>query len=189
MHDKIAMGALMYFVMPLWLIAGFADYLCHRARRIEFSSGARESAIHLLSFALMGVPMLAAVFLEVNAAVLAIMAVALVLHEGTTLWDLSYAQRTRGIGWVEQHVHSFLEMIPVLGLSLMVVLHWEQAFAIFGAGPHLPDWTLRLKYEPLPVPYVAIALIAALLIDLLPFVEELWRGIQARRRRRLAAAE
>ncbi len=189
MHDKIAMGVLMYFVMPLWLIAGFADYLCHRARRIEFSSGVKESAIHLLLFAEMGVPMLAALFLDVNAAVLTIMGAALLAHEATTLWDLAYAQRTRGIGWVEQHVHGFLEMIPLLGLSLMVVLHWEQAFAIVGAGPQAADWTLRLKYEPLPVAYVAIALGAALVIDILPFLEELWRGIRARRRRRLAVAE
>ncbi len=189
MHDKIAMGVLMYFVMPLWLIAGLADYLCHRARRIEFSTGVKESAIHLLLFAEMGVPMLAALFLDVNAAVLAIMAAALVLHEATTLWDPAYAERVRGIGWIEQHVHGFLEMIPVLGLSLMVVLHWEQAFAIFGAGPQAPDWTLRLKYEPLPVAYIAIALGAAFVIDILPFIEELWRGIKARRRRRLAVAD
>ena len=64
MHDKIAMGVLMYFVMPLWLIAGLADYLCHRARRIEFSTGIKESLIHLLLFTEMGVPMLAALFLD-----------------------------------------------------------------------------------------------------------------------------
>lgn len=189
MHDKIAMGVLMYFVMPLWLVAGFADYLCHRARRIEYSSGIKESAIHLLLFAEMGVPMLAALFLDVNAAVLTIMFVAFLAHEATTLWDLAYAQRTRGIGWIEQHVHGVLEMIPVLGLSLMVVLHWEQAFAIFGAGPQAADWTLRLKYEALPVPYVAIALGAVFAFDILPFVEEFWRSLQAKRRRRLAIAE
>jgi hypothetical protein len=26
---------LMYFVLPLWLVAGFADWLCHRASHIE----------------------------------------------------------------------------------------------------------------------------------------------------------
>jgi hypothetical protein len=28
----------MYFVLPLWLAAGFADYLCHRAASIETTS-------------------------------------------------------------------------------------------------------------------------------------------------------
>jgi hypothetical protein len=41
---------LMYFVLPLWLIAGFADWLCHRASHIESTTGAKESLIHLLMF-------------------------------------------------------------------------------------------------------------------------------------------
>ena len=42
---------LMYFVVPVWLMAGFADWLCHRATNIEITSGAKESVIHLLLFA------------------------------------------------------------------------------------------------------------------------------------------
>jgi hypothetical protein len=40
---------LMYFVLPVWLVAGFADWLCHRATHIESTTGAKESLIHLLS--------------------------------------------------------------------------------------------------------------------------------------------
>jgi len=50
----------MYFVLPLWLAAGFADYLCHRASHIEATSGPKESALHLLQFAEMAIPTLAA---------------------------------------------------------------------------------------------------------------------------------
>src|ERR671911_1644060 len=60
---EIAQLMLMYFVLPLWLAAGFADYLCHRASDIEHTSGAKESLLHLLLFAEMGVPVLAAIFL------------------------------------------------------------------------------------------------------------------------------
>jgi hypothetical protein len=49
---------LMYFVLPLWLAAGFADWLCHRASHSE-TTGAKESLIHLLMFAEMGAPPLA----------------------------------------------------------------------------------------------------------------------------------
>jgi hypothetical protein len=31
----VTQNVLMYFVLPLWLAAGFADYLCHRAADIE----------------------------------------------------------------------------------------------------------------------------------------------------------
>jgi hypothetical protein len=50
----------MYFVLPVWLAAGFADYLCHRASHIELTS---ESLLHLLQFGEMALPILAAMFL------------------------------------------------------------------------------------------------------------------------------
>ena len=42
---------LLYFILPVWLAAGFADWLCHRAAHIETTSGAKESMLHLLMFA------------------------------------------------------------------------------------------------------------------------------------------
>jgi len=64
----ITRNILMYFILPLWLAAGFADYLCHRAAHIELTSGVKESILHLLQFVEMGIPLLAAMFLEINAA-------------------------------------------------------------------------------------------------------------------------
>ena len=43
---------LMYFVLPVWLAASFADWLCPRATHIEARTGAKESLIHLLMVAL-----------------------------------------------------------------------------------------------------------------------------------------
>ena len=43
---------LMYFVLPVWFIAGFADWICHRATSIETASGVKELAIHALMWAL-----------------------------------------------------------------------------------------------------------------------------------------
>src|SRR5262245_436331 len=100
----ILRGMLMYFVLPLWLAAGFADYLCHRATHIERTSGWKESALHLLQFAEMGVAVLAALFLEITSAVILIMVVCLVLHELTAIWDVRYADATREVTPTEQHV-------------------------------------------------------------------------------------
>src|SRR5204862_2301117 len=101
--DEILRALLMYFVLPVWLAAGFADYLCHRAAHIESTSGWKESVLHLLQFAEMGVPVLAALFLEINAGVILLMIVCFVLHEATALWDLSYASATRVVTPIEQH--------------------------------------------------------------------------------------
>jgi hypothetical protein len=62
-HFEPAVLVLLYFILPLWLAAGFADYLCHRASNIELTSGYKESLIHLLMFSEIAVPLLAAIFL------------------------------------------------------------------------------------------------------------------------------
>lgn len=116
---------LMYFVLPIWLLVGFADWLCHRATHIETTTGAKESLIHLLMFGEVGVPLLAALFLNVNALIIAIMIAAFFLHEATALWDVSYATTARTVTPVEQHVHSFLEMIPLLAVVSVISLHWD----------------------------------------------------------------
>ena len=53
---EVLRAMLMYFVLPLWLAAGFADYLCHRATHIEKTSGWRESVLHVVQFAEMPSP-------------------------------------------------------------------------------------------------------------------------------------
>ena len=70
-------------VMPLWLGAGLADWYLHRRTRIEETSGARESAIHMLLFAQAGVPVLLGLFCEVNAGVLASAYGAAAAHSAT----------------------------------------------------------------------------------------------------------
>lgn len=166
---------LMYFVVPLWLAAGVADWLCHRRTGIQCTSGAKESLIHLLMLVEMGVPVLAALMLEINAAVLAVMVAAFLLHEVTALWDVSYAVGRRKVTPVEQHVHSFLEMVPLMGLAFVAVLHAPQALALVGLGSEPADWGLRRKPEPLPTQYLVTVLAAVAVLEVLPYGEELWR--------------
>src|SRR3954452_4968366 len=118
--DEILRALLMYFILPVWLAAGFADYLCHRAAHIEQTSGWKESALHLLQFAEMALPILAALFLEINAGVLLLMIACLIFHEATAYWDLRYASTKREITPLEQQVHSFLEMLPLMGLLIVI---------------------------------------------------------------------
>jgi hypothetical protein len=180
-QTRIAEAALLYFVLPLWLVAGVADYLCHRATHIERTSGYRESLLHLLMFAEVAVPLLAALFLEINAAIILLMIAGFVLHQATALWDVSFAIDKRYVSPVEQHVHSFLEMLPLMGIVIVVILHWPQFLALFGAGPEDARFTLSLKHQPLPWSYVATFLIAVMLLEVMPYAEELVRGLRKAR--------
>ncbi|HYG90291.1 MAG TPA: hypothetical protein VD978_28995 [Azospirillum sp.] len=170
---------LMFFVLPLWITSGVADYLCHRATDIEHTTGSYESLLHLAMLVEMGVPTLAALLLEINSPVLALMVASFVLHEATALWDVSYAVGHRNVTPLEQHVHSFLEMLPLMALSFIAVLHWPEVMAMVGAGDRPADWSLRLKEDPLPTGYVVATLAAVVLFNALPYLEELWQDIRA----------
>jgi hypothetical protein len=176
---EILRDLLMYFVLPVWLAAGFADYLCHRASHIERTSGWRESLLHLLQFAEMAVPILAALFLEITSAVILLMIVCLVLHQATAMWDVHYAAATREVRPIEQHVHSVLEMMPLTGLLLVVALHWQAFIALFGFAPL--SFAIVPKAEPLPWMYIFSVLGLTLVFEVLPYFEELFRGLGHRR--------
>jgi hypothetical protein len=82
------------------------------------------------------------------------MARAFLLHEATALWDVTYASQHRTVTPVEQHVHSYLEMVPLMALSFIAVLHWPQVLALSGVNGYKRDWGIRLKPQPLPMRYV-----------------------------------
>lgn len=172
---------LLFVVLPLWVAAGFADWLCHRFSRIELTTGPRETAIHLLMLGEAAIPVLLALFFEITGLVLLAMFIFWLLHEATSYWDVSYAARHRQVTPIEQRVHDYLAVVPFLAMSLVFVLHWPQVLALIGLGSEPADLSLRWKEPPLPISYVAGFLGAITLFEVLPFLEELWRGLRVRR--------
>jgi hypothetical protein len=174
---------LLFVVLPLWLAAGIVDWFCHRAAHIELNAGPRESLIHLLMLAEAAVPLLLALFFEISGLVLLVMIAGWLLHEVTSYWDVRYATAHRRVSAFEQRVHDYLGVVPFLALSLVFVLHWPQALALVGLGPEPMSWAVAWKRPPLPVGYVAGLLGAVAVFEVLPYLEELWRGLRARERR------
>ena len=170
-------------IVPLWVAAGFADWLCHRAARIELSAGPRESALHLLMLAEAAIAVLAALFLQVNAGVIALIIAALIVHQLTAMADVRYANAVRSISPNEQHVHSFLESLPFMAALLVFILHWPQLLSLFGLGAEPADLSIRAKDPPLNPIYLAALLTAIALVEVLLYAEEFWRGVRARRAR------
>ncbi|MEJ2802368.1 diguanylate cyclase [Comamonadaceae bacterium PP-2] len=175
---------LMYFVVPIWLAAGLADWFCHRASRIEQTAGPKESLLHLLMFAEMGIPVLAGLFLEVTASVLLVMCLAFVAHEATAYWDVRYANTKREVTAAEQRIHSYLELMPLLALVLTALSHFNQLAALFGVSDTRPDFSIRLKDEPLSRAYISVLLPAITVFIFIPYLEELVRTLRARAARK-----
>jgi hypothetical protein len=171
---------LMYLAFPLWVAVGFADWACHRRTRIEHTSGLKENLLHVLMSAEMGAALAAVAFLEIDAAVLLAVLALFALHELTVYWDLRYSTPRRPVGPFEQMVHSFLEILPLLALALLAAMAWPQALALFGLGGEAADWSLRRKQQPLPVPYVAGAVLLMLVFNTAPLFQETWACWRAR---------
>jgi hypothetical protein len=171
--DILLQHFLMYVVVPVWLLAGLADYFCHRASDIEHTSGVAESLLHLLQFALVGGPLLATLFLEINTAVLLIMLVGLALHQAAAVWDVRYANATRRVAPAEQHVHGVLEMAPAIATAIVAILNWSDVLSLFGVGP--ARFNLEFKHAPLPGWYLWAVMLGVLVCGVLPYGEELLR--------------
>ena len=172
---------LLYFLFPLWVAVGVADYLCHRVTRIEQTSGVAESVFHLVQLGQIGLPLLAGLLLELNASILLLMVVAALAHTLTAWWDVAYSEARRRITPFEQVVHGFLIVIPVVGAALVIAQHWDRFSAIWDATPS--DWRLRWKPEPIPPRYLAAVLLPGVVFAALPAAEEFvrcWRAGRAK---------
>lgn len=169
--ERLLLGAL----LPVWMLAGLADWACHRRERIEASAGWRESALHLLMIGEMGLAVLLLLWWQVTATVLLLVLAACVLHEITQWCDLTYATSRRVIPPIEQWVHGLQMGLPWLALLTLCIAHRGQALAILGLGPQAADWGLRLRDPPVPTEAKAAVLAGAALLVVLPFVQEFQR--------------
>jgi len=177
---EITRNFAMYFALPLWQVMGFADYWCHRATRIERTSGLKESLLHALMLAEMGIPVTLCLFFEVTSLVLLLMVLVFFLHEATALWDIAYAAPRRDVWLVEQHIHSYLAVLPFMLGSFVICLNWDQFAALFGSGSEPARFDLSWKQPQFSVWYHA-TLISGLLIFLgIPYGEEAWRCFRER---------
>ena len=61
-------------------------------------------------------------------------------------------------------------------LLMVIALHWEAFIALFGFAP--ASFGLALKPQPLPWLYVATMMGLTLLFEVLPYLEELVRGLR-----------
>jgi hypothetical protein len=124
-----------------------------------------------------GIPVLAGIFLKITSPLFALMIASFLLHEATALWDVAYAVTRREVTPIEQHVHSFLELIPLMAISFVAILHWPQFLALFGLGSKKANYRLIAKRKPLPKSYIAGLLTALIAFEVLPYLEELRRGL------------
>lgn len=131
-------------LLVLWLGAGFADWLCHRASRIERTSGVAESRWHLVMHAQLSLALLVGAAFAPGIGVVLVCGVLAVVHLATSYVDTRTADPRRGVLPIEQHVHSFMDVVPFVAVVLLLLQS--------GAADGATDWAFRLREPPLPPP-------------------------------------
>jgi hypothetical protein len=164
-----------FVLVPGWMMWGLADYVCHRRSDIEHTSGTHESLTHVLMIGTSGVGIMAGMFFEVNGLVLGIMAASALAHEAIVLWDVGYAVKLRPPSATEQHVHSFLEVLPLTGLAVQICLNPKDVAALFDPAARAEQFRLKPKRNARAYAYDA-AIVALVTITLvIPYAEEFAR--------------
>lgn len=179
--EQAILGMILFGLLPLWMIAGFVDYLCHRATNIERTSGVKESVLHIVMGFQVGIPVFLALICEVNVLITLICLAMLVAHEVVAVWDVRLATGVREISVWETHAHAFLLTIPFYTFALVALRNWQVFLSTVTF-----DWAGQLSFVLREVPvgprgYMGYYFAVVFALGLFPYGDELYRCLKARR--------
>lgn len=112
----------------VWLTAGLADFVCHWRTDLPHTSGVAESATHLIQLALLGLAVVLGVAFEIGPSIALSMLALVIAHAIVGYVDTRIAfARRRVVRPVEQHIHSVLDMAPLIAFAWIVISTWPAA--------------------------------------------------------------
>jgi hypothetical protein len=167
MQDGLT-ALLIWGIYPAWLLAGAGDYLCHRRTDIERTSGVTESWLHVMQFVCLAVAFACAVLLQISAAVFALLVALAIAHSFLSYIDVRYTDGRRRISPMEQSIHGFMDVLPLVAVAVLGVQHWQEirvGSTAFALQPALSMERVLLLSS--------FAVLAGL-----PVLEELLRGLR-----------
>jgi hypothetical protein len=163
---------LAYIAYLAWLGCGLCDFIAHWHTDLPHTSGLAESTAHLLQLVLLGAAVVLGLGFEVGRGSALLLLALVVAHAVVGYVDTRIAfAAPRVVSPFEQHVHSVLDMAPVVALGWLLAATWPAAVA--------GDWGLQPR-RPVPVAMAWIAVLAPpLLLCVLPALIEFrsaWRA-------------
>lgn len=185
--SQLLIQIILYVFLPLWGIAGFVDWCCHRATRIEHTSGLKESLVHSLMGLQMALPILLCLLFQVNELILLICILAWLAHEAVAHYDVHYAAPKRHISIWEMHAHNYLATLPLYMLLLIIVINWPVFLRLITL-----NWQSGFQFDAMPYShggdsYLASYLTFMALFCVLPYLEENLRCLFVALRKRQEA--
>jgi hypothetical protein len=122
---RLPFETLMLLLSVVWLAAGLVDYVCHRLTHIESNAGVRESMLHLAQFLVLGAAVSVAVTVPVTRWSYALVVIGSISHSALAFVDVSFTDGRRYLSPLEQQVHGYLEVLPLVATALLGTLHWD----------------------------------------------------------------
>lgn len=177
--SSLLINVMLYVFLPLWGIAGFADWCCHRATKIEVTSGIKESLMHSLMGIQMGIPIILCLIYYVNVLTLLICIITWIAHEVVAHYDVKYATPKREVSIWEMHAHTYLGSLPLYMLTSIIVINWgvfQQLISLNWEG------SISFVYvdEPHGTPkFLPIYLAFMGMVCIFPYIEENLRCFKA----------
>ncbi|GAB1814702.1 hypothetical protein MUNTM_37420 [Mycobacterium sp. MUNTM1] len=95
-------------------------------------------------------------------------------------WASTAEHSGRRVTTFEQHVHSFLESLPIMAGSALGCLHWREVRQLTRGARSRDAWRLRWKKNRLPGGYLAAVGAAVGAAIVVPYGEELYRCLAPR---------
>lgn len=170
--STLLINAMLYVFLPLWGIAGFVDWCCHRATKIEITSGIKESLMHSLMGIQMGLPILLCLLYEVNVLILLICIFTWISHEFVAHCDVRYAAPRRNISIWEMHAHTYLGSLPFYMLISIFMINWDQFLLLITF-----NWADNMSLALIEVPhgsstYLPTYITFMCILCVFPYIEE-----------------
>lgn len=165
---------LVYIGYLVWLLAGTGDFLCHRRTDLPHTSGLGESRLHLLQLTIIGSGLVLWLALAPSLSLLSIELMLVIAHAVFGYLDTRQAFGRRVITPVEQHVHSILDMAPIIAFGILVGSEWSAAWQ--------RGWVLAMRQPPFAPAIWMLVLAPALLLCVLPALLEFRAAWSARAR-------
>lgn len=184
---QLLINALLFVFLPLWGIAGFVDWCCHRATNIETTSGLKESLMHSVMGIQVGIPILFCLVFRVNVLILLICLAAWLLHEIVAHMDVHYAAPRRRISIWEMHAHSYLATLPFYMLACIFIINWPVVIDLVTFNWQGQLVFRRMEYAHGGETYLPLYLMFMAMICGFPYLEENLRCLRAQRLKRHTA--
>lgn len=154
--------------------------MCHRATKIEQTSGLFESFLHAAMGIQIAIPIMLCLLFRIDQGILIICLMVWLLHELVAHTDVHFAAPKRHISIWEMHAHNYLATLPLYMLSIIFIVNWPVTLKLFTLNFEGAFAFQRIEQPWGGDNYLVYYLTFMAIICVIPYMEEMLRCINVK---------